>query len=109
MYNNITLCGNLYCIVIFQIPSLGDMVNLMAAASESMFLPLGCEWNRNAQTSNDQLDKKYNVCLGGPGHVRAWNGGPPSPQASGSAPGTGSGSTSKTRIPANDETSELRR
>ena len=58
-----------------EIPSLGDMVNLMAAASESLFLPLACEWNRNAKASTDILEKKFNVCPKAH-HIRAWNGNP---------------------------------
>ncbi len=56
-------------------PSLGDVLNLMAADSESLFLPLGCEWNRNAFVSTDPLDKRFNVCPG-KHHIRAWNGKP---------------------------------
>ena len=32
-----------------EIPSLGDMLNLMAADSEGLFLSIGCEWNRNSK------------------------------------------------------------
>merc|ERR1712203_1116737 len=34
-------------------PSLGDMINLMAVDVESLFMNLGCEWNRVAQDTPD--------------------------------------------------------
>ena len=58
-----------------ELPTLGDMVNLMAADNENLFYQLGCEWNRNSQPSTDLLDKKYNVC-NKVHHIRAWNGSP---------------------------------
>ena len=57
-----------------EVPSLGDMVNLMAVDAESLFMTLGCEWNRNAKTTTDILEKKYNVCEAEFIHV--WNGNP---------------------------------
>ena len=56
-------------------PSIGDMVNLMAADTESLFEAIGCEWNRNAKSSTDLLDKKYNVCPDAH-HIKVWNGNP---------------------------------
>lgn len=41
-----------------EIPSLGDLVNLIAADSESLILNLGCEWNRLAQETSDTLEKQ---------------------------------------------------
>ena len=58
-----------------DIPTLGDMMNLMAADSEALFYPLGCEWNRNSKSSMDVLEKEFNVCSEGH-HVHAWNGNP---------------------------------
>lgn len=58
-----------------DIPSLGDIINLMAADNENMFYNIGCEWNRNSRGSTDLLDKKYNVCPG-VNHIRAWHGNP---------------------------------
>eukprot|EP00094_Tigriopus_californicus_P007508 TCALIF_07228-PA protein Name:"Similar to Xxylt1 Xyloside xylosyltransferase 1 (Mus musculus)" AED:0.37 eAED:0.42 QI:0/0/0/0.33/0.5/0.66/3/0/403 len=58
-----------------DIPSLGDIINLMAADNENMFYNIGCEWNRNSRSSTDLLDKKYNVCPG-VNHIRAWHGNP---------------------------------
>ncbi len=57
----------------------------MAAASEELFSPtlLGCEWNRNARASTDPLERKFNVCPGATGHVRAWNGNPTSDRVMG--------------------------
>ena len=58
-----------------ETPSIGDMVNLMAADDESLFHGLGCEWNRNSKGSTDLLDKKYNVCPN-VHHIKVWNGNP---------------------------------
>lgn len=58
-----------------DLPSLGDIVNLIAADNDGLILPLGCEWNRNARPSSDVLEKKYNVCPNAH-HIRAWNGNP---------------------------------
>ena len=58
-----------------QIPSMGDMINLMAADNENLFINIGCEWNRNAASSNDVLDKMFNVCPD-VHHISAWNGNP---------------------------------
>ncbi len=58
-----------------ETPSVGDMVNLMAADNEGMFLALGCEWNRNSKSSTDISDKKYNVCPN-VHHIKVWNGNP---------------------------------
>lgn len=58
-----------------EVPTLGDMVNLMAASAESLFLALPCEWNRNSKTSTDLLDRKFNVCPKAH-HISAWNGNP---------------------------------
>ena len=60
-----------------SVPSLGDMVNIMAADSaESLFLTLECTWNRlPAQKSNDVLFKKFNTCKP-KGPTRIWNGTP---------------------------------
>ena len=58
-----------------DVPTLGDVVSLMAASNENLVRPIGCEWNRNARASTDLLDRKYNVCPGMHG-VRAWNGVP---------------------------------
>jgi len=54
---------------------LGDMVNLIAADSESLIYKLGCEWNRLAKDTTDTLDKQFNVCKG---HhkIHVWNGNP---------------------------------
>ena len=45
-----------------ETPSLGDMLNLMAVDIDSLFWTLGCEWNRNSKSTNDVVEKKYNVC-----------------------------------------------
>ena len=58
-----------------DLPSLGDIVNLIAADNEGLIMTLGCEWNRNARPSADVLEKKFNVCPGAH-HIRAWNGDP---------------------------------
>jgi len=60
-----------------SVPSLGDMVNIMAADSaESLFLTLECTWNRlPTQKSNDVLFKKFNTCKP-KGQTRIWNGTP---------------------------------
>jgi hypothetical protein len=55
-------------------PSLGDMINLMAVDVESLFMNLGCEWNRVAQDTPDSLGKKYNVCE--KEYIHVWNGNP---------------------------------
>lgn len=57
-----------------EVPSLGDMVNLMAVDVEGLFMNLGCEWNRNADETSDILEKKYNTCNAEFIHV--WNGNP---------------------------------
>lgn len=57
-----------------EIPTLGDLVNLMAVDVESLFFNLGCEWNRNSHDTSDVLEKKYNVCNADFIHV--WNGNP---------------------------------
>ena len=57
-----------------EIPSLGDMVNLMAVDVEGLFMNLGCEWNRNSVETSDILEKKYNTCNAEFIHV--WNGNP---------------------------------
>ena len=44
-----------------EIPSLGDMVNLIAADSESLIWKLGCEWNRLAKETSDMLDKQVSA------------------------------------------------
>ncbi len=77
----------------FQIPSLGDVLNLMAAASEELFSPslLGCEWNRNARASTDVLERRFNVCPGATGHVRAWNGNPTGDRVAGEKESAGGG------------------
>ena len=46
-----------------ETPSLGDMLNLMAVDIDSLFWTLGCEWNRNSKSTNDVVEKKYNVCI----------------------------------------------
>jgi len=62
-----------------SVPSLGDMVNIMAADSaDALFLTLGCQWNRLPdKRSNDILYKKFNTC-NWKGPTRAWNGAPDS-------------------------------
>jgi len=55
-------------------PSLGDMINLMAVDVESLFMNLGCEWNRVAQDTPDSLGKKYNFCE--KEYIHVWNGNP---------------------------------
>jgi hypothetical protein len=57
-----------------ETPTLGDMINLMAVDSESLFMNLGCEWNRNSKDTTDLLEKKYNTCKSDFIHV--WNGNP---------------------------------
>ena len=57
-----------------ETPSLGDMLNLMAVDIDSLFWTLGCEWNRNSKSTNDVMEKKYNVCNADIIHV--WNGNP---------------------------------
>ena len=46
-----------------ETPSLGDMLSLMAVDIDSLFWTLGCEWNRNSKSTNDVVEKKYNVCI----------------------------------------------
>ena len=60
-----------------KVPSLGDMVNIMAADSaDSLFFTLGCQWNRLPdKKSNDVLFKKFNTC-NWKGPTRIWNGSP---------------------------------
>ena len=55
-------------------PSLGDMINLMAVDVESLFMNLGCEWNRLVSETPDSLGKKYNVC--DKDFIHVWNGNP---------------------------------
>ena len=57
-----------------ETPSLGDMLNLMAADAENLFFKLGCEWNRRVDESSDVIEKKFNVCDADFIHV--WNGNP---------------------------------
>ena len=57
-----------------ETPSLGDMVNLMAVDVDSLFMNLGCEWNRLAEETTDILEKKYNVC--DKDFIHVWNGNP---------------------------------
>ena len=78
-----------------SVPSLGDMVNIMAADSaDALFLTLGCQWNRLAdKRSNDILFKKFNVCnFNGP--TRIWNGAPDT-IGTGSSGENGSGVSAK--------------
>ncbi len=93
------------------------MVNLMAASSESLFLTLSCEWNRNSRSPADLLDRKYNVCpppsanAGAIGRVRAWNGNPGADRARFETPAGGTGSSvsvGKKRL-LGDEGNELRK
>ena len=60
-----------------SVPTLGDMVNIMAADSlDALIATLGCQWNRLPdQKTNDPLFRKFNVC-DWKGPTRAWNGDP---------------------------------
>lgn len=60
-----------------EIPSLGDMVNLMAADDPSLVRQLGCEWNRNSEhvANGDVLARQFDYC-DAPHGIRAWNGQP---------------------------------
>jgi len=55
-------------------PSLGDMLNLMAVDTESLFMNLGCEWNRLVQETNDAYEKQYQRC--DKDFIHVWNGKP---------------------------------
>jgi len=55
-------------------PSLGDMLNLMAVDTESLFMNLGCEWNRVVQESADSYGKQFNHC--DKDFIHVWNGKP---------------------------------
>jgi len=57
-----------------ETPSLGDMVNLMAVDVDSLFMSLGCDWNRLTDQTTDVLEKKYNVC--DKEFIHVWNGNP---------------------------------
>lgn len=57
-----------------ELPSLGDMINLMAVDSETLFFNMGCEWNRRSTDTHDAMDQKYNVCHAE--HIHVWNGSP---------------------------------
>lgn len=83
-----------------EIPSLGDMVNLMAVDVEGLFMNLGCEWNRNADETSDILEKKYNTCNAEFIHV--WNGNPNLEKAKNSA-GDGKPTKSRTLVPKSEQ------
>ena len=88
-----------------EIPTLGDMVNLMAADQEHLFLTLGCEWNRNSKSSTDVLDKKFNTCAKSL-TIRVWNGNPNQERVAQEK--EGNVSVGKKRIEEGDE-NELKR
>ena len=78
-----------------SVPSLGDMVNIIAADSaDALITPLGCQWNRLPdQKSHDISFKRFNVC-DWKGPTRAWNGNPDS-AGSGQSKQDGASTTGK--------------
>lgn len=46
-----------------QVPSLGDVLNLMAAERPGLFHQLPCEWNKSSQLSTDPLMADFASCL----------------------------------------------
>jgi len=46
-----------------SLPDLGDVLNLIAAESPTMFYQLSCEWNKSAQKPIDQLSSEFINCL----------------------------------------------
>jgi len=57
-----------------ETPTLGDMLNLMAVDVESLFMNLGCEWNRLVDQTTDSYGKQFNQC--DKDFIHVWNGKP---------------------------------
>jgi len=72
-----SLIGNYLFHTEGEIPSLGDMVNMIAADDSTLFRELGCEWNRNSDdiAQGDVLAAQFDACAA-PHGIRAWNGPP---------------------------------